>query len=201
MRWSGSGGAPATLLIPKRRPLCLCIMHTAFSGVCAHICLSLLPPFVPLNERRRKRSASAPPVEVNASPVRRNHRPATRGHLPPAPVRVRLSVRALACHPSHSLSHYRPSTLSSSGSRGYFSRPLASSASSAPSSPSPSSPQEISGISRRTKKLPYHDVRCCTCQQPIPPTASLPLSLLSLPTHDPETRSRHPFRASRRLLQ
>ena len=75
--------------------------------------------------------------------------------------------------PPHSLSHYRPSTLSSSGSRGYFSRPLASSASSAPSSPSPSSPQEISGISRRTKKLPYHDVRCCTCQQPIPPTASL----------------------------
>ena len=69
-------------------------MHTAFSGVCAHICLSLLPPFVPLNERRRKRSASAPPVVVNASPVRRNHRPATRGHLPP--VRVRLSVRALA---------------------------------------------------------------------------------------------------------
>ena len=79
-------------------------MHTAFSGVCAHICLSLLPPFVPLNERRRKRSASAPPVVVNASPVRRNHRPATRGHLPPAPVRVRLSVRASLATLQHATS-------------------------------------------------------------------------------------------------
>ena len=75
-------------------------MHTAFSGVCAHICLSLLPPFVPLNERRRKRSASAP--VVNASPVRRNHRPATRGHLPS--VRVRLSVRAALATLQHAFS-------------------------------------------------------------------------------------------------